>query len=82
MRVPNTRGKMFTVETEFDHTKVVVMDDTGQHNDITVRFTEDGIYLSQWNEKENNHHTLWITEKMLSEMMLSLDSKDGTYKTE
>lgn len=70
---------MFTVETEFDHTKVVVMDDTGQHSDIEVRFTEDGIYLSQWYEDENKYHTIWITEKMFDEMFLSLQSKDGTF---
>lgn len=70
---------MFTVETEFDHTKVVVMDDTGQHSDMTVRFAEEGVYLSQWYEDENRYHTLWVTNKMIAELILSLDSKDGTF---
>lgn len=73
---------MFTIETEFDHTKVVVMDDTGTHSDMTMRLTEEGIYLSQWYENENKYHTIWINEKMLSELLLSLDSKDGTFKVE
>ena len=46
---------MFTVETEFDHTKVVIIDDTGKHNDMTVRFSEDGVYMFQWYEDENRY---------------------------
>tara|TARA_B100000035_G_scaffold261500_1_gene232646 strand:+ start:183 stop:407 length:225 start_codon:yes stop_codon:yes gene_type:complete len=72
---------MFTVETEFDHTKVVVMDDGGQRNDLIIRFTADGIYFSQWYNDEQRYQTVWLTDKMLSEAIFSLNSKDGTYKT-
>mgnify|MGYP003152512253 CR=1 FL=1 len=74
-------ASMFTVETEFDHTKVVVMDDNGQRNDLIVRFTCDGVYLSQWYNLENRYHTIWLTNKMANEAIISLNSKDGTYKT-
>jgi len=70
---------MYTVETEWDHTKVVIIDDTGQHNDLTVRYTEDGVYMSQWYEKENRYHTVWVTNKMVAELILSLQSEDGTF---
>lgn len=72
---------MFTVETEYDYTKVTVMDDTGGHEDMIVRFAEEGIYLSQWNEKLNSYQTLWINEKMLDEFLISLQSEDGTFLT-
>ena len=72
---------MFTVETEFDYTKVVVMDDTGRHNDFVLRFTGDGIFLSQWYNLENKYHNVCISDKMLNEAIISLNSKDGTYKT-
>ena len=73
------RGKMFTVETEWDHTKVVIMDDAGKHNDMTVRFSEDGVYMSQWYEDENRYHTVWVSNKMVAELILSLKSNDGTF---
>ena len=73
---------MFTIETEFEYTKVTVMDDNGKREDLIVRFGEEGIAFSQWHEPTQQHQTLWITEKMLSELMVSLDQKDGTYQTE
>lgn len=72
---------MFTIETEFDHTKVTVMDEHTGKEDLIVRFADEGIYLSQWSENLNQHQTIWITEQMFQEFMYSLDSKDGTFIT-
>lgn len=57
------------------------MDDTGEREDLIVRFSEEGIYLTQWNESMKQHQTLWIKEKMLDELIISLQNKDGTYLT-
>jgi len=70
---------MFTIETEFDYTKVTVMDEHTGKEDMIVRFGDNGIYLSQWSETLNQHHTIWITEQMLQEFLYSLDSQDGTF---
>ena len=59
--------------------QVVIIDDTGKHNDMTVSFPEDGVYMLQWYEDENRYHTVWVTNKMVAELILSLESKDGTF---
>ena len=73
---------MFTIETEFEYTKVTVMDDSGEREDLIVRFGEEGIAFSQWHEPTQQHQTMWITEGQLNELIASLDQRDGTYVTE
>jgi hypothetical protein len=73
---------MFTIETEFEYTKVTTMDNDGEREDLIVRFCDEGIALSQWNEQSQQHQTLWITERMLQELIIAMDYPDGTYQTE
>ena len=70
---------MFTVETEFDLTKVTVMDETGGVDDLIVRYAEEGIYLSQWDEHERRDKTIYLTNKMFNDMILAFNSTDGTF---
>jgi len=72
---------MFTVETEFDLTKVTVMDETGSVDDLIVRFAEEGIYVSQWSEHDKREITIYLNDKMFNELMLAYNSKDGTFIT-
>ena len=72
---------MFTVETEFDLTKVTVMDETGGVEDLIVRFAEEGIYVSQWSEHDKREITIYLNDNMFNELMLAYNSKDGTFIT-
>jgi hypothetical protein len=70
---------MFTVETEFDHSKITVMDETNQVPDFIGMFADEGIYLTQWDENANEERTLYLTTKMFNDMMLAFNSTDGTF---
>jgi len=70
---------MFTIETDYDLTKVTVMDQSNQVDDFILRFAEEGIYLSQWDENERRDKTIYLTNKMFNDMILAFNSTDGTF---
>ena len=66
---------MITVEHEFDHTLVTILDNSGECNDLELVVDEDSVYIVQ----ENN--MLLITPFMLKELIASYDMKEGSYIT-
>lgn len=70
---------MFTIETDYDLTKVTVMDQSNQVDDFILRFADEGIYLSQWDEHERRDKTIYLTNKMFNDMILAFNSTDGTF---
>ena len=56
---------MFTVEHEFDLSKVTIMDENNNVDDFIIRFASDGIYFSQWVESENRYVSLNVSAKGL-----------------
>tara|TARA_R100001377_G_scaffold29070_1_gene15773 strand:- start:50 stop:262 length:213 start_codon:yes stop_codon:yes gene_type:complete len=66
---------MITVEHEFDHTLVTILDNSGECDDLELDVDEDSVYIVQ----ENN--MLLITPFMLKELIASYDMKEGSYIT-
>ncbi len=66
---------MITVEHEFDHTLVTILDNSGECDDLELVVDEDSVYIVQ----ENN--MLLITPFMLKELIASYDMKEGSYIT-
>ena len=66
---------MITVEHEFDHTLVTILDNSGECDDLKLVVDEDSVYIVQ----ENN--MLLITPFMLKELIASYDMKEGSYIT-
>ena len=73
---------MFTVETEFDRTTVTVIDQIGEHEDLVAVFSDNGIFLKQYDEYAGRHLTLHVTEKQFTDLYLALNSTDGTFISE
>ena len=44
---------MFTIEHEFDHSVIVVMDNDGSHDDVELILDEDNVYIRQYDEDES-----------------------------
>ena len=44
---------MFTIEHEFDHSVIVVMDNDGTHDDVELILDEDNVYIRQYDEDES-----------------------------
>ena len=66
---------MITVEHEFDHTLVTILDNSGEGDDLELVVDEDSVYIVQ----ENN--ILLITPFMLKELIASYDMEEGSYIT-
>ena len=66
---------MITVEHEFDHTLVTILDNSGECDDLELVVDEDSVYIVQ----ENN--MLLITPFMLKELIASYNMKEGSYIT-
>lgn len=74
---------MFTVEVESDHTKVVSIDDTGIHEDLEVYLEEDStVYIRQFSEELQEYMLCIISFKQLVDIVASLESPDGAFKTQ
>lgn len=70
---------MFTVEHEFDYTKVVIMDDRDEEDDVILRLCEDRVYIQQYVEEEGRHHTIILTNEMFTQLKLALDAQEGAF---
>jgi len=66
---------LITVEHEFDHTLVTILDNSGECDDLELVVDEDSVYIVQ----ENN--MLLITPFMLKELIASYNMKEGSYIT-
>ena len=67
----------FTVEHEGSETEITVMDPTGDDLDVKILFTENGVYITQFNVNTNQNDLIMMTASMFSEMVESYDSTEG-----
>ena len=73
---------MFTVEQESDHQKIVVMDDSGEFEDLELFVEEDGkVWLRQYDEIEDDYSLLIMNWHQLVDLCLSVESPAGFFKT-
>lgn len=71
----------YTVEHEFDETKIVILDDTDTLSDVTIYIDEDQVTLLQLDYIEHfavdNQVTLSMT--MVKELIRAYNSVEGVY---
>ena len=66
---------MITVEHEFDHTLVTILDNSGECDDLEIIMDDDSTYIVQRKE------IIVITPFMLKELIASYDMEEGSYIT-
>ena len=76
-----TRKKviMYTVEMEHDDITITILDDTGSVPDLVVSTYEDAVYITQVDENGHVEDLLSITPEMWEELILAIDSPEGSY---
>ena len=74
---PQLIGKinLITVEHEFDHTLVTILDNSGECDDLELVMNDNSVYIVQENSM------LLITPFMLKELIASYDMEEGSYIT-
>ena len=70
---------MFTVEEEFDESIVTILDNNGQYEDITMYFSENGVYIVQYNEKTDSDSIIELSTEMWETMIEAYNRINGTY---
>lgn len=73
---------MYTVETDFDETKIVILDDTGdvEGEDLEVILTEDYVCFQQWDSELDMSSLILISTNMWEELLCAINSSEGAYK--
>lgn len=73
----------YTVEHDFDETKIVILDDTDSLSDVTVYIDENQVTLLQLDYIENfavdNQITLSLS--MVQELVRAYNSAEGVYSS-
>ena len=72
---------MFTVEFEFDHVKIVTMDETGEHEDLYVYFNQEGtVFLTQSDYDGDTEDCLLVTYQQLLDILASMHQTEGAFQ--
>ena len=71
---------MFTIEHQFDHSVIVVMDNDGSHDDVELILDENNVYIRQYDD-DGSFNIVVITPFMLKEILTAYDKAEGSYLT-
>ena len=72
---------MFTVEMDFDEIEITVLDDSGLNEDVKIFSYDDGVFIRQWNQKEQLYDVIQMTPAMYTELMQAWQSPEGAFLT-
>jgi len=70
---------MFTVDEEFDESIVTVLDNKGRYEDITMYYSENGVYIVQYNEQTDSDAIIELSTEMWETMIEAYNRTNGTY---
>ena len=72
---------MFSIEDEFDHTLITVVDNENQREDVQIIMDDHAVFLRQYDEKNNTYEVIELSPAMFNELLLSMKNKAGIYVT-
>ena len=74
---------MFWNEFEFEGTRTIVMDETGENEDVELAIDDDAVYIRQFNAvgKVDIPDLIVMTPKMFKDLIEALNYPEGMYKT-
>jgi|TARA_Y200000002_G_scaffold382446_1_gene399532 hypothetical protein len=70
---------MFTVEYEHDTIEIVILDDKGYEGDLRIEATDEGVFISQWNDVLNEESNIRISNKQWLEFIAAINSPEGAF---
>ena len=72
---------MFTVEHDFDETRIHILDDSESldDEDLEVIIYDDGVCLRQFDSDLDMYNVILISHNMWDEMLCALNSSEGAY---
>lgn len=71
---------MFTIEMEFDHTKIVCLDQKDAYDDVEVLVGEDdSVYMTQHCPDLECEQTIYMSLQQLRDLLAAFDLPEGAY---
>lgn len=70
---------MFTVEFNFDHTEVRVLDDAGKHEEIIIQFRENTVKVEQYNSNSDIYTSVLMSPEQWDEILSAMQSTEGAF---
>lgn len=71
---------MITVEHEFDHSVITILDNQGKTDDVEIIVDEELCYIRQYSE-DDDFNIVVISPYMLKELIAAYDMAEGSYVT-
>lgn len=71
---------MITIEHEFDHSVITILDNKGQADDVEIIVDEEYAYIRQY-DQDDDFNIVVITPFMLKELIAAYDMAEGSYVT-
>ena len=73
---------MFTNEFEYDYSITTLMDDKGEHEDVHLIITDEGlVHVRQWDEQRQRFDVVTMSADMFLELREALQKPEGMFKT-
>ena len=71
---------MITVEHEFDHSIITILDNQGKTDDVEIIVDEELCYIRQYSD-DDDFNIVVISPYMLKELIAAYDMSEGSYVT-
>ena len=73
---------LITIEHEDLATVTTIMDQAGEHEDIQIIQNGETVYIRQFNEDEGEYDLVIMSPTQFTNMFISQDLPEGTYKVQ
>lgn len=72
---------MFSIEMDFDETKITILDNEGYHEDVKFILYDDIVYVTQWDEERQDYMRIEMSPDMFDAFITSLNLPEGSFQT-
>jgi len=70
---------MFTIETDFDCTSIVTLDEGGYYEDVELILDDTCVFIAQAIEGSDRRQVLELSYQQLKDILAGMDLPDGAY---
>tara|TARA_R110000822_G_scaffold27995_2_gene83098 strand:- start:2818 stop:3039 length:222 start_codon:yes stop_codon:yes gene_type:complete len=70
---------MFTVQFDQDETEIIIMDTTGELEDVQALLYDDYCHIRQWNLEVGGYEYITMSTEMYYKLMQAWQSPEGAY---
>ena len=71
---------MYTVEFEDDEITIIIIDDSGHHEDLIINSFNDIVYIRQYDEDSDKATSIAISPRMWEELISAIHSPEGAFR--